>query len=237
MITYTSSTKDIQKEMKQIDRFLIEKNVKALKQYRNWIKNHRGVGNQLLGKSRFQVNNNNILCWWVGNSNGKNNILTYGWACETPNKDGKLRYLVYMPLHQNSDEKQTIRQYAILLFTHHFCQRLQERHGKSFLEWWEEGVLAEGTSTQFRHEEEGYYMLCNNTYCMFEIVEDNMVVVKTTINTGQQYANQIAKHLEMYESLSESHAKHLEWEKEICPRFSYSNQLKALRNSIGCQHP
>ena len=132
MITYSSTPAAIKKEVAAIDKVLAQKSVKAIKVFKYWLKNHKGEGLFLLGKDKYTINNNTVHCWWVGESCGKNNFFSYGYCIETPNKDGRLRYIVWMPIHSNEDKMQTPYAYAIELFTCHFCQRLQERHGKTF---------------------------------------------------------------------------------------------------------
>lgn len=232
MITYTSSPSEIKKEAKRIDRFFLEKNLKAMKVYRNWLERHKGEGIFLLGKSKYMVNNNRVFGWWVGESTGRNNIMCYAWACETPNKDGKLRYVVYMPLHYNDDKEQITQKFKVLLFTHHFCQRLQERHGKTFLQWWEEGTMTPGTTTEFCMCDDGYVMLCHNTYCLYDEVDTDFIVVKTTINEEQQYENQLNLHQMLHSNLQQSNAVHDEYERTERPKISYNKQRKMLRNYI-----
>lgn len=230
MITYTSTPDEIRRECAAIDRHLEKKYVKAFKVFRNWVKNNRRQGHIVLSNTVYTINNNRVHVFWSGMGYANRNDIAYCFYVECPNKSGQLRYIFFAP-------KQSLPGYKpigsrVFVFTHHFCQRLQERLGVSFIQWFEEWVKR--YSLCFWHsnknEKNQIMAMMNNTYCMGVEVKENYYYMTTCINMAQHFSNQMEEHLEKYRNV-------LDFEKayhsfcDMLPKQSYSETIRQLREA------
>ena len=228
MITYTSTPDEIRRECAAIDRHLERKFLKAFKVYRNWVKNNRRLGRIILSKSVTTINNNRVHVIWSGEGYTNRNDIAYCFYVEYPNKSGQLRYVFFVP-------EQSVPGYRhvgsrVFVFTHHFCQRLQERLGVSFIKWFDEWETK--YSLCFWHsdkdEKNQIIAMMNNTYCMGVEVKEDFCYMTTCINIAQHFTNQMEEHLEKYKSV-------LDFEKayysfcDTLPKQSYSETIRQLR--------
>ena len=68
---------------------------------------------------------------------------------------------------------------------------------------------------------------------MYDKVEDDFFVIKTTINFQQEYSNQASEHLDMLRELDKSNEENQKWMREDLPKFSYGQMLKMQKALAG----
>ena len=196
MITYTSTPQEVFNEMCLVNNAMRGVTAKAYVTYNTFVKQNKRPIVKLLKYQVTTINYNKVHIWLIGVRVGNRNIIYTSYAVEYPNKNGRPRYLSFIIGDKKTD-------YTLILYTHHFCERLKERIGKTFIEWIGENTYVDcfGISDEI-NEKHDVIGIINNTFCIGVKEGQNIVRMITCVSKEQEFADQNMIHTKAKEALN-----------------------------------